>query len=158
MQQQFSTSERARFWGHVRRTDTCWLWIPGPSNRYGVFFLRKKKYGAHRVSWTMHFGTIPDGLWVLHSCDTPRCVRPEHLFLGTQLENMRDASAKKRLRLGEHHPHHKLTDEIVVAARAEYATGVTSYQLLATKYGVDYRTIYDAVRRNTWRENCPRVG
>jgi hypothetical protein len=90
-----------RFWRHVLITDGCWLWLghrrppPGP---YGTIRGdgRGKPLYAHRVAWELHYGAIPDGKHVLHHCDTPPCVRPDHLFLGTQADNDRDMTAKGR--------------------------------------------------------------
>lgn len=83
-----------RFWSKVHITDGCWLWTGALRNGYGRFGSRPFKY-AHRVSWELANGPTGD-LKVLHRCDNPRCVRPDHLFLGTQLDNMRDRSAKGR--------------------------------------------------------------
>ena len=87
-----------RFWQKVNVTPTCWLWTASQnSDGYGVFSLDARTLRAHRVSWTLHAGKIPEGLCVLHSCDVRNCVRPAHLFLGTQRDNMVDASQKGRL-------------------------------------------------------------
>lgn len=87
-----------RFWAKVRKTNTCWLWIGATiKGGYGSFGGIKCKVGmAHRFSWTLHNGPIPAGLDVLHRCDTPPCVNPEHLFLGTQTDNSRDMVQKGR--------------------------------------------------------------
>jgi hypothetical protein len=92
-----------RFWAKVRQTEYCWLWT-GSANRkgYGNFWpVSHRRPGsrtmlAHRFSWELHFGPIPRGLFVLHECDNPFCVRPDHLFLGTQVDNMRDCHRKDR--------------------------------------------------------------
>jgi hypothetical protein len=92
-----------RFWEKVDKpggADACWLWTGTPDvNGYGKLWwfdhTNKGKF-AHRISWELHNGPIPDGLFVLHSCDNPPCVNPKHLFLGTQLDNMRDMVAKGR--------------------------------------------------------------
>lgn len=99
-----TTSFEDRFWRRVNKTDTCWLWTGGciggrdrgPTHVYGEVWRDNVKLLTHRVSWEMAFGPIPDGLFVLHRCDTPLCVRPDHLFLGTQADNARDMWAKGR--------------------------------------------------------------
>lgn len=95
-------SLEARFWSKVAKSSSCWNWTSVTSKgygriRYGVD--RQCKWGpAHRVSWEIHYGNIPEGLWVLHHCDNPKCVRPKHLFLGSALDNSRDMMAKGRQR------------------------------------------------------------
>lgn len=86
-----------RFWTYVYKTWNCWFWI-GSANfqGYGKLTVRKTTIPAPRISWEIHFGPIPQGRWVLHSCDTPQCVRPDHLFLGDNSANMFDAVAKGR--------------------------------------------------------------
>jgi hypothetical protein len=88
-----------RFWEKVRVAggDECWNWTAGPATRYGMIYDGATMERAHRVSWALHYGAVPPGLSVLHHCDNQRCVRPDHLFLGTQTVNMLDAHAKGRL-------------------------------------------------------------
>lgn len=76
--------------------DSCWLWLGGTQDGYGRLRYAGKKILAHRLSWEMHFGKIPEGLWVLHKCDVRNCIRPEHLFLGTNQDNVDDKMRKKR--------------------------------------------------------------
>lgn len=78
----------------------CWLWRATGGRRYGSLFVDGRREQAHRVSWLLHRGKIPDGLHVLHKCDTPLCVNPDHLFLGTHADNMADMKAKGRARSG----------------------------------------------------------
>ena len=92
---------RERFWSKVNKTEGCWLWTGGKNYGYGQFWDGRKPQQAHRISWGIHCGPIPDGLWVLHRCDVPSCVNPAHLFLGTHTDNMRDAATKGRLAIGE---------------------------------------------------------
>jgi hypothetical protein len=94
-----SPEVEARFWAKVQKTDSCWLWTGCKSRGYGRFRSRGNKVTSqrtHRVSWEIAHGPIPDGLKVLHRCDTPACVRPDHLFLGTQKENVWDSIQKGR--------------------------------------------------------------
>lgn len=96
-------SDECRFWAKVERGTGCWLWtaalhVSKRSEAYGQVYYKGRPRRAHIVSWAIaHNGLIPT-LSVLHHCDTPLCVRPDHLFLGTQADNMRDASDKGRLR------------------------------------------------------------
>jgi len=98
-------SHVSNFWKHVEKTEGCWLWI-GNLNAYGYgnlmrrFYGKKKGFMAHRVSWEIHNGAIPAGLSVLHKCDVTNCVKPDHLFLGTQADNNRDRHAKGRSKPG----------------------------------------------------------
>ncbi len=96
----------ARFWTKVNRGDpaSCWIW-QGTHHRNGYGQIAASRNGArkqrwlwaHRVAWALTHGPIPDGLQVLHRCDVPLCVNPDHLFLGTQLDNIADAMAKGRM-------------------------------------------------------------
>jgi hypothetical protein len=86
-----------RFWRKVNKTETCWLWVgASDGGGYGMIGLDGKMAKAHRLSWIMSNGPIPEGQWVLHHCDTPACVRPDHLFLGDRQANMDDMVAKGR--------------------------------------------------------------
>lgn len=103
------TSPITRFWDKTQKTNTCWLWIGAHKKRgYGVISIRINGHPhnihAHRLSWIIHYGTIPDGMDVCHHCDTPACVRPDHLFLGDAAMNMADAKAKGRIRNGPEWP------------------------------------------------------
>lgn len=100
-------SIEARFWPKVNKADGCWLWTGsvtgGGGMQHGQFTLPRRPdrtqphIYAHRLSWELAYGPIPNGLQVCHKCDVPRCVRPEHLFLGTQFDNLADARRKGRL-------------------------------------------------------------
>lgn len=86
-----------RFWSKVNKTDGCWLWIASRHKKgYGQFKLDGKMRKAHRVAWELTYGPIPPDKNVCHTCDNPPCVRPDHLFLGTNGDNVRDAVKKGR--------------------------------------------------------------
>lgn len=88
---------KERFLERVSKTESCWIWVGGrASNGYGMTRFLGKQMGAHRASWLAFRGAIPPKISVLHRCDNPPCVNPEHLFLGTQKENMRDKIQKGR--------------------------------------------------------------
>lgn len=111
------------FWAKVDKSGECWTWTAATVAGYGMFQARGM-VRAHRYSWTIAEGPIPEGLLVLHRCDNPLCVRPSHLYLGTQRENVADMDARGRRgrgyrmsRRGQEHQAAKLSDEQVEAVR-----------------------------------------
>src|SRR3990167_4590258 len=101
-------SAEEKFWKNIRKTDTCWIWIANKVDiGYGNLTIwnkgKSKGLRAHRVSWEIHFGKIPKDMNVLHKCDNPSCVNPNHLWLGTQADNMLDKVLKGRQAKGLSH-------------------------------------------------------
>jgi hypothetical protein len=155
-----------RFWSKVDKTETCWLWTKGTTVGYGSFRLPCGSFLAHRISWMLVHGPIADGLFVCHHCDTPRCVRPDHLFLGTIADNVRDAASKGRMPSGDKHWTHRmperrvigeqhgatpLTDDDVREIRRLYATSTITQDALAKRYGIGQASIFHILKRHTWR-------
>lgn len=93
-----------RFWPKVKKSSLCWEWTGALTGRgYGQMWMPGGKVKAHRLSWEIHRGSIPKGIYVLHDCDNPRCVNPHHLFLGTAKSNRLDAVLKGRNWKGKTH-------------------------------------------------------
>ena len=138
------TTLQASFWSAVDKSGECWTWMRAASSTgYGAVTINQRQRAAHRVAWELTSGPIAEGLQVLHRCDNPACVRPEHLFLGTQADNMRDMVSK-----GRHvNPRLTLSDADVVAIKAaridpRHRAEVTRSRLaLAKRYGVAVATI-----------------
>lgn len=149
---------RDRFWKKVTRSDGCWTWNASRCrDGYGTCFIPGKHIvGAHRVAWTiangLERGAIPEGRSVLHHCDNPACVNPAHLFLGTQLDNVRDMGRKGRARkaLGPENANAKLTAETVRHIRRQRAAGVTC-RAIAKELGVHPTAVGHVMRGRTWK-------
>lgn len=144
-----------RFWKYVQKSDGCWAWT-GTADGSGrgrlninVSYKRCVPDLAARISWKISKGPIPDKLFVLHRCDNPNCVNPDHLFLGTQLDNIKDMVAKGRVATGERRNSAKLTDEEVCRIRSLYPS--LSEPALARMFGVDNSTLHAIVSGKTWK-------
>ena len=163
------TITEKRFWSKVRKGAGCWVWTASKRSKgYGAFVYPQGgdivQGRAHRYSWEIHRGEVPPGLCVLHLCDNPACVRPDHLFLGTKRDNNRDMCAKGRhvsggsktpssqckYERGESHHGAKLTAAKVREMRKAYARGGVSFSRLGREYGVGIAAAHGAVKGKTW--------
>lgn len=153
-----------RFWKFVDKAgpDECWLWNGNRNRRAGETGVRtahgtirhnRKTTVASRVSWELHFGIIPESMCVCHKCDVPLCVNPNHLFLGTQKENVADAYKKGRLhiRKGTEVNTNKLTENQVRLIRSSYVKKYGALKELSDIYGVTQTTILNIVTRRIWK-------
>ena len=142
-----------QFWARVERQgpEDCWEWQGSrlPAG-YGTFGSLGKTLYAHRVSWELHFGAVPQGLFVCHKCDNPPCCNPVHLFLGTQGDNLQDMKQKGRSQVGERHWNVKLSETQVLEIRNRYSRGQITQDELAKEFGVSQGTIWDIVGGNSW--------
>ncbi len=139
-----------RFWKRVTKADGCWEWTGNRSHGYGLVCAGKKRVGAHRRSWEMANGPVPAGMWVLHKCDNPPCVRPDHLFLGHQKDNEADKVAKGRQRYGSRHGNAKLTEDDVIDIRSLRSFGATLRDL-STSFAVAEGVISSIANRRAWK-------
>ena len=140
--------------------DECWGWLGGKSKfGYGQIRIWGKNLVAHRVSWIIHNGPIPDGVCVLHQCDNPPCTNPRHLFLGTKVDNNSDRDAKGRtnkcwvggvLYRGEQNGRHKLTDVDVLDIVGLHKKGV-HYRKISEGYNVTPAMIRHIVTGKNWK-------
>jgi hypothetical protein len=147
-----------KFWANVDKHGesvtpvgtSCWKWTGKTYKGYGRVWIDGRTERVHRASWIMENGPIPDGLCVLHRCDTPSCVRVSHLFLGTNEENSKDRSRKGRSYSGDHKGEKcwtaKLTAADVLAIRAD----TRMQKDIAKAYGLDPSTVSDIRRRKSW--------
>lgn len=156
------------FWEKVDKNPQgykgCWEWT-GATLRKGYGQFRRKELkpeaAAHRISWRLTYGEIPKGMCILHKCDNPPCVRPDHLFLGTKKENSQDMTKKRRHRLqqhpelkvklqGENNPRAKLVPDQVREIRKRYDEGENTVTL-SNEFGVETAAISKIGKRQRWR-------
>ena len=151
------TSIQKRFESKVEQIPfmDCHVWIAA-TNKFGYGKLSDGKNGwifAHRFSYELKNGEIPDGKYVLHKCDNPCCVNPEHLYLGDYKQNAQDREQRNRGNhvFGELHGRKKLGFEQVLKIREQYKTGKFSFRHLGKIYCVDGKTVSDIVKNKLWQ-------
>ena len=152
-----------RFFAKVDKTDGCWNWTACTYGRmgYGKFSVaRSTSVSAHCWSYEYHHGDIPKGMVVMHTCDNPKCVNPDHLVLGTRQDNQRDMKEKGRAASGERHHNSVLTEREVLAIRemlkrfppspsgSSLAYGIQTF--LSKWFGVHQVTISNVYLRKSW--------
>lgn len=144
---------------HMPHLGKCWEWTARLDRYgYGKFAIGGKSQKAHRISFMVTYGPIPDGMLVCHSCDNRKCVNPDHLFKGTPLDNTKDMIAKGlqkfgvslTARRGERNGNAKLTSDDIQAIRGQYATGDTTHKKIASRYGVNRQTVGRIIRGEYW--------
>lgn len=147
------------FWSKVNKSaDGCWTWVGGDRHVAGYGLLRRGCVGehrAHRISWVLHYGPIPNGLYVCHHCDNRPCVRPDHLFVGTATDNMQDMIRKGRSAAQVNPDHYAKGEEkihkLTTAQVADIRMSSSSRTALSVRYGVSVSCIGKILRREGWR-------
>jgi hypothetical protein len=157
-------SVQDRFWSKVNKNGPliletpCWVWSAGKHAKgYGFFSIENRDYRAHRISWEIHNGPIPPEQLVLHRCDNPSCVRPDHLFLGDYKANSQDCLSKGRNNpnpesiAGECNGKAKLVLSQVVEIKKLYATGLYSQRELARQFSISQAHVKDLINGRRWK-------
>ena len=143
-----------RFFKKVEKLETglkCWEWTACLNHGYGRPTIEGEQIYAHRFSFQYHNNRlINEGMSILHSCDNPKCVNPDHLSEGTHADNMADMKNKGRQHRGEASPMSMLTNDIVLEIRAKYAKGDTTHRKLAEEYGISHTTVRYIINRKMW--------
>lgn len=156
---------KLRFWAKVRKDGRihptlgqCWRWVASKLKAgYGQCSMGGKVHTAQRVSWTIHFGAIPEGKCVLHRCDNPECIRPDHLFLGTHADNTADKVSKGRHdwvpHIGQNNGNSKLVDKDVMEIRRRYRSRHprNGKAALAREFKVSTMMIHYIIIRRNWK-------
>ncbi len=150
-----------RFWARVNKDGPihplcgkCWTWDGKKSNRCrGSMKIRGKGILAHRYSWILHYGDIPDDKVILHRCDNAGCVNYKHLFIGTQIDNIADRDEKERQARGDRIWATKLTIEEVIEIKRRYTPycRANGCEALAKEFGVQPLAIYCILKGKTWK-------
>ena len=128
---------KQRFWTHVSVTPTCWLWTGAQQRGYGYMSIQKRLYRVHRLAYLLAYGHIPEGTQINHHCDIRNCVRPTHLWAGTQKENIHDAQAKGRWTAINQPIPTALQEQV----RKDYQPLTFGYKRLARKYNLPQTTV-----------------
>lgn len=151
-----SSQDVERFFSKVvKHGDGCWLWMAGKARfGHGCFYFNHRLRVAHRMAWLWFKGEIPNGLCVLHNCpsgDNPSCVNPDHLWLGTHADNVKDCISKRRNNIGERNGGNKLTEDQMREIRMRRESGETLVAI-ASKYGISFGHVSAIARRVKWKQ------
>lgn len=149
------TEQEITFWKHVeKKSNGCWEWTASRTrDGYGKVKSKQKVYATHRLAYIFTHGSIPDGLCVLHKCDNPVCVNPEHLFLGTHSDNMQDCVRKGRQ--GKRSPGPiKLSFDTAEEIRTLFTRGISKHEL-SRRFDTTCRNVRAVINYECWKSPPP---
>lgn len=149
-------TKHTTFWEKADRAGECWLWrVSTDKYGYGQLTYQGRHRMAHHVSFELTHGEIPTGKCVLHTCDTPACINPDHLYLGTKKQNTADMLQRGRdghgRMPGSTNPNAKLTEDDVRTIRWMHANGTLTNRRIAQHFGVTEALISIIVKRKAWK-------
>ncbi len=144
------------FWSKIIKTSTCWEWVGGKhGSGYGQCWTGYHgERLAHRAMWIKWFGSIPEGMYVLHKCDNKTCVNPEHLYLGTQTQNVKDNVDRGLTNTGSKHWNSSIQEADVRCIRFSFRQGL-SIRCIANRFNLSYKNTWAIVHNLKWRHICP---
>jgi len=144
---------KERFFKYVeKQANGCWLWTGYKGKGgYGKSIYKGKTISSHRLSWIIHNGEIPEGLFICHTCDVRSCQNPQHLFLASHQGNMDDMVKKGRASMGMENSQSKLTEKQVIKIRKLFDSGEYTISQLKEIFNVDWTAIKHVVTKKTWR-------
>lgn len=135
---------------YTSKSDGCWIW-QGGGVIYGKMVINGRTMPAHVMAYKLHVGPVPDGYVVRHKCDIPKCVRPDHLEVGTYADNSKDMTDRDRQAKGRRQWCAKMTEDSVAQLRVEYSTGIMTITQLSKHYGLATSTVGKIIQRVTWK-------
>jgi len=151
---QLSKNKPEDVWKQINRKseDECWEWIgKSLSKGYGHLRINNKDCYSHRMVYIETYGSIPEGLCILHTCNNPKCCNPKHLYVGTHADNMEQMSKDGRSNMGEKHPNSRLSNQIIIKIRFLYSTGKYSQKCLGKMVGVSQGQISRIIKKDGWK-------
>lgn len=158
---QFTDSERNRFWKYVTKLgdDECWPWTGHLNhNGYGILYAQERDMRVHRISYLIHVGEIPTGLWVLHNCDNRKCCNPKHLYTGTAQDNTDDMLTRGRSRhpKGSAHQCAKMDEAQVEHIKRLLADGIPTGEV-GELFGLRRSYVYQIASGQKWKHVSPEL-
>lgn len=133
----------------IIKTKKCWIWIGATSHGYGRIGYKNKTYAAHRVMWEQTYGSIKNGLWVLHKCDNRKCINPDHLFLGDRQDNVDDCVNKRRHIFGSNSSLSKLKNTDILRIKSLSDMGIRQH-IIAKKFGITQSNVSKIINKKSW--------